>query len=79
MKNKCCTNVKVHFEIIRVCICVCIRDRPYLPFPLTRFMPLLYHVLHWAGLVAETALLMVTQTAINKNDISLSDGMCEKY
>ena len=32
MKNKCCVNVKVYFEIVRVCVHV---DQPYPPFPLT--------------------------------------------
>jgi len=31
MKNKCCVNVKVYFEIA----CVHVRVQPYPPFPLT--------------------------------------------
>jgi len=40
MKNKCCVNVNVYFEI--VCVCVRVRVRPYPPFPLTPTGWLLY-------------------------------------
>ena len=33
MKNKCCVNIKVYFEI--VCVYVRILIRPYPPFPFT--------------------------------------------
>ena len=47
MKNKCCVNIKVHFEILRVRIHVRACVRPYPPFPTTLGKTHSARILQW--------------------------------